>query len=183
MDNKGQGFSTFQLLIAAIVAIVILIILLAILRVIPGISSTGDPVQAASDKLKDASTKLSQHFKTDIVTFDKGSAMTAKAIVKSAEVGLQENQLCLSLGDYGSDTTDAWGGGVENGEENQIRYSGTASKNVRLSVLCDVGTELEGDIRTYYSGEAGLNPSWVSGCSCTSIDDICCLIALRTAAR
>lgn len=183
MDNKGQGFSTFQLLIAAIVAIVILIILLAILRVIPGISSTGDPVQAASDKLKDASTKLSQHFKTDTVTFDKGTTMTAKAIVQAAEVGLQENQLCLSLGDYGSDTSGVWTGGIEKGASNQIGYTGSASKNVKLSVLCDVGTELEDDITTYYSGEAGLDPSWVSGCDCTNMDDICCLIALRTAAR
>lgn len=182
MDNKGQGFSTFQLLIAAIVAIVILIILLAILRVIPGISSTGDPVQAASDKLKDATTKLSQHFKTDTVTFDKGTTMTAKAIVQAAEVGLQENQLCLSKGDYKDDET-VWSGGVEKGAQNQISYNGSASKNVKLSVLCDVGTELEDDITTYYSGEAGLDPAWVSGCDCTNMDDICCLIALRTAAR
>ena len=181
MDNKGQGFSTFQLLIAAIVAIVILIILLAILRVIPGISSTGDPVQAASDKLKDASTKLSQHFKTDIVTFDPGDTMTAKAIVIAAEVGLQENQLCLSLGDF-ADYGDVWS---ISSEYDRVSYKGSASKNVRLSVLCDLGMDLEDDIDKYYREDAGLQPEWVSGCPCViqHPNDICCLIALRTAAR
>ncbi len=175
MDNKGQAFSTFQLLIAAIIAIVILIILLAILRVIPGISSTGDPVQATSDKLKDAATKLTQHFKTDIVTFTKGYTMLAKSIVTSAEVGLEEDQLCLSRGDFG-DETEIWAVGDKH---EYIKYKGSVPKDVKISIVCDTGTNLEDTVRAY-SGEAGgLKEEWVSDCPCVGSGEICCLIALR----
>ncbi len=180
MDDRGQAFSTFQLLIAAIVAIVILVILLGVLRIIPIITGPGDPTAAASDKIKEAVASLSTHVMTEsAVTFDPGTVVTNKAIANKAQVGLEPDQICLSLGDFTDD--DSWEAGSE-GQSVTYKKSNRISKNVRLSVLCDVANDLEDDITNYYTN-AGLNSDWVSNCKCvtetTLQDQVCCVVMLR----
>lgn len=132
------------------------------------------PVKQVSDKLKDAVSKPTQHYKTDITRFDSGYIMDAKTIITTAEVGLDEDQLCLSLGDF-SDEAGLWE--VGNNHE-YIKYKGNEPKDVKISIVCDVGEHLNEAVEAF--GEAGiLNPDWLDGCGCIGSDDICCLIALR----
>lgn len=133
------------------------------------------PVEAVSDKLKDAATKLTQHYKTDVVTFSKGDTMLAKYIVTTAEVGLEEDQLCLSLGDF-SDEAELW----EVGDKHEyIKYKGDAPKDVKISIVCDVGEYLSETVEVCSGEFGGLDPDWLSGCECLNSGDICCLVALR----
>lgn len=153
------------------------IVLTIIFSLAPKPSSYSDlsfPIGATSYKLKDAATKLAQHYKTDIVEFNSGYIMDAKTIITTAEVGLDEDQLCLSLGDF-SDEAGLWE--VGNNHE-YIKYKGNEPKDVKISIVCDVGEHLNEAVEAF--GEAGiLNPDWLDGCGCIGSDDICCLIALR----
>lgn len=176
IDYKGQAFSTFQILIAAVVAIVILTILLSILGIIPFPFLQEDPTQAARDALTNAYSHLTTHVKTGSVTFHPGYTMLARSIVVGSNVAIEEKQLCLSLGDFSQDT-ETWSGDPEKG---RIAYKGNVPKKVRLSLLCDVGERLK-DTLDLYGEESGLSSSWVDECPCitSTPKEVCCVIALR----
>ena len=176
IDYKGQVFSTFQLLIAAIVAIVILTILLGILGLLPFPFFQEDPIKAARDSLTNAYSQKTTLINTGPVTFDPGKIMLARSIVVDNDVGIDEKQLCLSLGDFSQDT-EAWS---SNSDGSRIAYKGSVPKKVKLSLLCDVGESLK-DTLDKYGEEGGVSSSWVDNCPCVTNTpkEICCVIALR----
>ncbi len=170
--------------IAAIMAIITNPYILILITEITTLASPtyGNPLLVASQEIKIATDGLSTLFQRK-VTFKSGTILTSEAIVKAAEVGLEPEQICLSLGDFSDVGSSVWEGGVENGHENYIKYQGEHPKEVKISVVCHVGKGLENLIITYYNkpSKSGLDPNWVRNCSCADANRVCCLIALKNA--
>ncbi len=190
MGQKGQAFSTFKLLIAAIVAVVILMILLSILNIID-FSPRNQPIVGASDALEAAYQTPSALENSQSVTFTNGYTLSKKAVVERANIGISEDQICLSLGDYQDMTTSGFTGGVictgpdgDCSNENKISYDGGGNKTVKLSVLCYDGDELAGIVGTGPDSiYEDLKEEWIDQCECTTDTDlqkqICCAVMLR----
>jgi len=183
MNKKGQAFSTFQLLIAAVVAVVILVILLSILKIIdPWSLFFGDPIQVTSNAVRDAVSTQLTPITTKVVRLTENYTLTSKAIANSAKAsGITDEQICLSLGDFSG--ADGWVGG-EGDKDNIIIYKNRGEKSIRLTAFCSVAKELKENMEFYYAeGEGELNPEWVSHCSCITEhpEEICCVVALRYA--
>ncbi|MCD6478428.1 MAG: hypothetical protein J7L44_00910 [Candidatus Diapherotrites archaeon] len=202
MDSKGQAFSTFQLLIAAIVAVTILVILLHILNMIPPIGPSGNPEEAIANVIKDAvNTPATMKGTGTTVTFKSDAPMvTNEAIAEIADVGLEPEQICISPGEFmedteilapgekGSDTSKNWEA-FEDGS--MVRYRGS-TKNVSIVVVChSTATKLLNLIEKYL--EPDVKVGWMDGsqgepassfrCGCLE-DELyknqkCCLVALR----
>lgn len=201
MKEKGQAFSTFQLLIAAIVAVAILIILMQILGIITLPGPGDDPAVPMSDALKEASTSLASTKSARNINFTSDSPIvTSESIIYQAEIGLEPWQVCLSPGQFfeadevqvdnvWGDTDKAW----------QVRADGMALRYARpggqrtvnaIAICHHSGTALREYI-DLYMGDM-LKEDWMSGfhgggrfeCECLSGErsqQKCCLIALRYA--
>jgi len=191
MGQKGQAFSTFKLLIAAIVAVVILMILLSILNVID-FSPRNQPIVGASDALEAAYQTPSALESSQSVTFTQDYTLSKKAVVERANIGISEDQICLSLGDYQGMTTSGFTGGVictnsdgDCSNANRITYEGGGNRNVKLSVLCYDGEELPEIVGTTSPDSIyeNIEEDWIDQCECTTDTDlqkqICCAIILR----
>jgi hypothetical protein len=187
LGQKGQAFSTFKLLIAAIVAVVILVILLSILNLIDFNPRT-KPIEGASELLKQADqTKYALITSDQTVTFTRTTQVNTKAILDQSGLGLTEDLLCLSLGDY-SDNSQSDGEGLSNfvGTEKTLSYNANGKIDVKLSALCSEGSGLEGILN---DSKNAVNPkidgSWATHCACTQdaelTPQVCCVIMLRYA--
>ncbi|MCX8190446.1 MAG: hypothetical protein N3F05_04445 [Candidatus Diapherotrites archaeon] len=102
MNSKGQAFSTFQLLISAIIALAILVILLSVLGIIPNLFNISqNPVDAMVDKIKDARNKPAVPVQGGKVNFTKDNrTVTTESIASVSGVGLEKEQICLSPGQF-----------------------------------------------------------------------------------
>ncbi|MEM0359711.1 MAG: hypothetical protein QXK06_00025 [Candidatus Diapherotrites archaeon] len=190
LGQKGQAFSTFKLLIAAIVAVVILVILLSILGII-NFSPRNQPIVGATDALKEAyQTKTLLYTSREPVTFTRdNSIITSMAIVERANVGLAEDQVCLSLGELTDAASLAGFKGNDEGAWKKIEYTAGGQRNVKFAVLCmegksipdQVGSDQVGSGNTYQD----IDEAWVENCPCvkdkTINKDICCVIMLKYA--
>ncbi|MFH1234340.1 MAG: hypothetical protein V1493_01890 [Candidatus Diapherotrites archaeon] len=187
LGQKGQAFSTFKLLIAAIVAVVILVILLSILGLIDFNPQT-KPIEGAAELLKQADQTTYALVTSDqSVTFTRTTQINTKAILDKSGLGLTEDLLCLSLGDY-SQNSQSDGEGLSNfvGTEKNLAYNANGRIGVKLSALCAEGSELEGILD---DSQNDVNPkiggSWAAHCTCVTEADLqpqtCCVIMLRYA--
>lgn len=183
--EKGQAFSTFKLLIAAIVAVVILMILLSVLGFID-FSPRNQPIVSAADSLKQAYQTPSELVTSQRVTFTRTNNTLARlTVVERANIGISKEQVCLALGDFRNIEAGFEGGSDDPDDPNQerIMYEGN-SRDAKLSVLCYTGEDLESIVGS--SADAiyeEIENDWVDSCECTNDADlekqICCLIALR----
>ena len=192
IGERGQAFSTFKLLIAAIVAVVILMILLSILGYI-NFSPRNQPIVSAADALKSAYQTPSQLVTSQKVTFTKSNnTLSRLTVVERANIGISQDQVCLSLGDFaGLAGQGGFDGGVDGNPDNanRIMYTGGGSRDAKLSVLCYTGENLKeivgtGDKAIYTQ----IKDEWVDNCACAEegsdlAKQTCCLIALRVATR
>jgi hypothetical protein len=89
-SNKGQAFSTFQLLIAAVVALAILGILLPMITG-PGIGSS--PEDAIQEKLNTAPDKPGTLMYTDPIEFSSEDTPVVHAATVTRDTGFDQNQL------------------------------------------------------------------------------------------
>ena len=175
LNNKGQAFSTFQSLIAAIVAIAILAILFQILGIIPGIGQQ-EPSSNAADLVKSLVNKPATPKTSSQVTFKANDSINTKAIAEDSQAGVTSSNITLMLGDFkpAEFSLEA----KEAANLQSITYKGSSSKNVRLWAICD----RKGDIGEVVNA---LQPSetWDAGNYCPSVEnegETCCVIALRT---
>lgn len=173
MNDRGQAFSTFQLLISAVVALAILVLLLNILGSI-NIFGTQNPSEEAVNLIKSQINSPAElRTSGNPVTFKKDDSLNAKSIASRSGV-LTESQVCISKGEH-EETQEFEFPGIE-GEI--LRYNGSQLR-VRLSVICDTGTELEEDLESY-----GLSSDWLSNDACqelTELNQTACVVALRFA--
>jgi hypothetical protein len=202
MNSKGQAFSTFQLLISAIVAITILVILLHILNLVQPPGTSENPAETIANIIKEAvNSPATMKGGGTVATFKSNAPMvTSEAVAEKADVGLEPEQICISPGEFmedteilapgesGSDTTKNWEA-FEDGSK--VRYRGS-TKNVNIVVVChSTATKLLNTIEKYL--EPDIKVGWMDGsqgepassfkCRCLE-DELyknqkCCLVALR----
>gem|GEM_PF-648259 len=195
MNSKGQAFSTFQLLISAIIALTILVILLGVLGIIPGLFNISqNPIDAMVNKLKDATTKLATPVHGGKVTFKpEVGIVTSENLATTADVGLEKEQICISPGDFMEQTEIISKGETESGEKpwvarndgSMIKYKGS-SREASFTVICHApATRLRKYIEEDLEPE--IKVEWMDGssfkCACLESDfykdQKCCLIVLR----
>ncbi|MCH7902152.1 hypothetical protein IIC68_00180 [archaeon] len=136
MNEKGQAFSVFKLLIAAVVAGAILLILLQTLQVLPNIGSR-TPNEVASNAVKSQINEPGLPVIIENVTFDNGDTLFNKTIAEKSRA-LSTDQVCVAVSD---DAPNADSFEVIDGKT--VRYNGSFGQQVRLLVICDRGGELE----------------------------------------
>ncbi|MFH1751628.1 MAG: hypothetical protein ABH821_01670, partial [archaeon] len=92
-NEKGQAFSTFKLLIAAVIAIAILTLLMPIIVDLGGFT-TIEPDSEASSQLKSYVGRPGRYYLTKDVTFSKEDSMVAKSIAKGTGI-IEQSQICF----------------------------------------------------------------------------------------
>lgn len=177
INQKGQAFSTFKLLIAAIVAIAILTILLQVIGTISPLGQQ-DPGEEAIQQLKSYYNRPSEHKLTGEVFFDPEDSLNGKAIAQSTGI-LSPDQVCISAGDF-SEKEELFEEDSDLKGRSLVTYNGSSSFATKLSIICDTAGELGDDLKA-----SGLEENYLSSCTsngiCTNEDRRCCIIVLRAA--
>ena len=135
MNEKGQAFSVFKLLIAAVVAGAILLILLQTLQVLPNIGSR-TPNEVASNAVKSQINEPGLPVIIGNVTFNNGDTLFNKTIAEKSRA-LSTDQVCVAVSD---DAPNADSFEVIDGKT--VRYNGSFGQQVRLLVICDRANEI-----------------------------------------
>ena len=173
MDNKGQAYSAFQLLIAAIVAIAILGILISIIIiVVPPGNDLPTVAKQMIEKQKENRGAISTSGK---VKFMAGSSLAPTALVEGT--GLSPDQVCIHKGDLVNDAALKMQGSV-------LVNSSNNDREAKVSVICNGANSLlasinelelfQGDIE--FDGEKGK-------CNCPidneAATQLCCAVMLK----
>ena len=125
LNERGQEFSVFKLLISAIVAIVILTLLLNILGIIdPNINT--DPAEAAKNLLTSMDSSIFNQKISDSLDFSREHSINNAALAES--VGLNSEQICL----LASDNLPA----DFEGTGSRISRTGSSPQRVKLAGIC-----------------------------------------------
>ena|SRR3989338_6636100 len=173
-NEKGQAFSTFKLLIAAVVAIAMLTILLPIINQIGGIGQT-NPNDEAARQINGVGP--GEHRLTRSVNFSQETTLNARTIAAGSDK-YSEDQVCVTKGEF-DDTI------FEEVEGRTVQYKGTGAQAVKLSIICDRGDLMQrafedngleetlGESRTFCSGLEDK-----TGCSEGS-KQTCCIVMIR----
>ena len=160
MNSRGQAFSTFQLLIAAVIALMILVLLVNIISniIIPG---GQDPSSEAVQLLNSAINSPSELKVSKEVTFRPGASLNAKAIAEKTGT-LTENQVCVSRGDVPGEELFKLS---PNGKI--LTYQGSSASNFKLYVICErPGNLLDDDLLENIGSDLG---GWFKGSVCEGI--------------
>lgn len=142
MNSRGQAFSVFQLLIAAVVAGAILVILLQVLGTLPGISQ--DPNEVAGSSVQTQIDNIgSPAFKK--VTFENGSNLTAKTIAAKSSA-IPPEKVCVGVSE---DVPNAEADFQVNSSNSSVIYKGTFNQKARILVYCDNSRDLAEGINEF----------------------------------
>ncbi len=173
MNSRGQAFSTFQLLIAAIVALAILVILLGVMDVIPDFNDKKISDEASNFISSGAARPSDLQTSGSRITIKGGDTLNARALAEQSKI-ISQNQICISKGDFEGTTdfvfTDA--------EGTILRYDGSQT-GLKISVLCDTGTEIQNDLE-----KNGITADWMTTTQCQNVSQLsqlACIVALRYA--
>lgn len=135
-NQKGQGSSVFQLLIAAVVALAILGVLLSIIGGLPNVNQ--DPIKAARTALKDAVTTQGAPAYSPKVTLTEAKTIFTSRAVTPEDLGVPPERVCVgvekSLKSSFKETTPG----------KILTYKGSGSLQVVIGALCDDGKNLTG---------------------------------------
>ena len=158
MNQKGQAFSTFELLISAVVALAILVLLLNIVGNLQFFGGK-NPSDEAKVLIQSQISKPSELQTTRDVTFRPESSLNAKAIATASGV-ITADQICISPGDFADNKNfePSPNGAI-------ITYTGSANITTNLSVICDTGNQLQDDLTQI--GDIASN--WISGTQCEAV--------------
>lgn len=127
-NSKGQAFSVFNLLIAAVVALAILGLLMSVMGMID-FSTKTNPIDVAKSKLRDAQTNSYTPYPEEVIFNKKNNLITKAAITEI----LNTENLVLSCSSSLPQTFVC--------TDTSIKYSGTQDKKVNLLAIC--GTEAD----------------------------------------
>jgi len=171
INQKGQEFSVFKLLISAIVAIAILAILLSIIG--NPFDPRDNPADIAENLLKDANDKDYQEVVSKEIVFEKDHTISSRSL--GDELNLERQQVCLNI----LDDLESKGFAV-NAEKSLISYSRDTGSRVKIVGLCGpkdsfVSDNLAGDSPKLSDG--GFNFSSECGSVCPD-GQKCCVLAL-----
>ena len=173
MNDRGQAYSTFKLLIAAIVALAILMILLPIISSVLGILQN-DPTDKTRELLNNLYNQPETLKTAEDVTFTPNSNISGLAL--SEKLPLGKNEICMSLGDYEADTEAGFA--VSGDEHHRITWNGVSNKVVDIVVVCNLNFDM---LEQGFDGTIVEERSWEYS-DCEDIcgeDGRCCLVALK----
>jgi hypothetical protein len=163
MDNRGQHFDTFKLLIAAIVAVAILGILLAIIGPIG--PPNQDPTSSAVSLISSIQNNPGQMQPSGAVTFEPSTNLNSVSL--EARTSMSRNQFCLSLGPFENDSQFE----LRSSPHHEIIWKGAVSKTVKMAAYCDLsGTAVQEYISERLNSEIDC-----SNCG----EQKCCAVVLR----
>jgi len=168
LNQKGQAYSTFKLLIAAIIAMAILAILIPIIMQAMG-WLTASPLNETKSLLTDLVGSPGALKHTPEVAFKPAEVLPASALVE--RLGISRDQICMSTGQFEEDPDNGFECiGCEDASDNQrLAYHGTSNQSAKLAVVCNVNLdELLDDIEAYKL-EPGNDNDWEG----TSIEEAC----------
>ena len=146
INQKGQSYSTFKLLISAIVAVAILAVLMQILGMVDIFQQ--DPNALTKQELTGALTNLGAPQIVKEAIFSNGTVLSAQAI--SDNSGIEPTQLCMGISAVEDSGFELLGEGGESGVK--IQYGRATDKKLKIIVICNyydwlVGSD--GDLETY----------------------------------
>ncbi len=175
-DERGQTYSAFKLLIAAVVAVAILGILMTIITGVIGIF-TVKPIDATIRVVSDISSKPGTPGKTEIVTFKQGDALVSTSLAEKTT--LSADDFCMALGagnerNKGFDEDEEHGFDLITSPDHRILWKGSQSQSAKVNVVCNSGSLLKEDLGAY-----GLETP--SPCGCFDQTSTCCAIVLEKA--
>lgn len=137
--SKGQAFSTFQLLIAAVVALALLGVLMPIIMQALGFIQS-DPVSAAKTTLRSAFDSPGTVQATEAVTFSsKNREISAEGITDGT--GIAADQVIFFHNGFDNDF-DVIGTGTNNG----LAYKKSEKMTFALNILCTAPESLSQQI-------------------------------------
>jgi len=131
INNKGQAFSVFNLLIAAVVALAILGLLFTIMSQ-ASMGKTNDPSKVVKDSLKNS---INNPFtpKTNIVDFDK-THKTLNTMALATDTGMSSDDIKFCLHEKLTDSFQLKTGGKI------LQYQFNAKKTVKTITICGGNT-------------------------------------------
>ncbi len=177
MNNRGQAFSTFQLLIAAVVALAILVLLLNIIGSLPTPGTTKPQAEAVNLIKSQVNSPSELRTSSNAVIFTREDSLNSRAIATSSGV-LTSSQVCISMGDFANEQDSDFVDTNPNASGDIVQYQGSGQLRVKLSVICDTGTELANDLQNN-----GIDDStWMQSDKCQSVlslSQTACVVALR----
>jgi len=170
LNNKGQAYSTFKLLIAAIVALAILMILMSIISsIFPFFRN--DPTEKTSELLNNL-YKSPETIKTvEDVTFTPDYVLSALALSERLPLGRED--ICMSLGDYGDEENFE----LQTVGHHRIVWNGSSNKLTDIVVTCNINEEM---LMDGIEGTIFTERDWDRDIDCSICEGRCCLVALKT---
>lgn len=169
MNDSGQAYSTFKLLIAAIVALAILMILMPIIGSIFQIFQD-DPADKTIELLNAMHNKP-ETIKTTArdVTFAPNTTLSAASLANS--VPLSKNQICLTTGDFEGTEDFEWN---DDPGHHRIIWHGASNQNAKIAVTCNINLDLLKD-----GIDGTIFENWdTSDCDICKGKGRCCIVAL-----
>ena len=170
MNQKGQEFSAFKLLISAIVAVAILAILIPLI-IGPGLPQ--DPNVKVKQLIGQAVSNPSAVQIDNDVTFITDSSISAASIMSDS--GYSANQVCMGITKFENQDFRLIGGESTESGYYRIMYDGSSDKKVKVIVICDTDSEaLVNDI-VDYGHDDKIN---TSDCDICEGQGSCCAVIL-----
>jgi hypothetical protein len=172
LDKNAQAYSTFKLLIAAIVALAILMILMPIIGSVIGILEN-DPNDKARELLNNLYNQPEALKTTEDVTFSPDYVLSSTSL--SEKIPLSSEQICMSKGDYEDEDNFE----LQLDHRHRIVWKGSSKKTVKIVVTCNINLDylMEGIEGTIFEDRG-----WDSSLDCSVCENRgrCCLVALKT---
>ena len=148
MNQSGQAYSSFRLLIAAIVAVAILGILVTIIMSAMGFI-TANPLSETKSLLSELVGSPGALKHTPEVVFKPDDVLAASALAERLPIG--KDQICMSTGQFEEDDLGGFKClGCDGDDQHRIIYHGNSNRAAKIAVVCNVNLdELKSDIDAY----------------------------------
>ena len=170
MNQSGQAYSVFKLLIAAIIAVAILYILISI---IGGINIFGSDVQTVAKQIIQKQVDMPGQLDTSTAAiFKAGTNLAPSALVGNS--GLTPEQICLHKGELVDNLAVTVTGST-------LMQNGTTDLTVKVSVMCHKGDVLEDAVKETGFEDFLLNGTDGTCQDITSTAQKVCVVMLRFA--
>ena len=172
-NSKGQAFSTFQLLIAAVVALALLGVLMPIIMKTLGFAQ-GDPISTSKQLLQSQIDNPGTLSYTDSVAFTSSKNSLAASGI-SENTGVTREQIMLLNNGLSEFTATP-----EGQPANVLKYTRTTKGTYKIGVLCDWVADIEGAVGNYSSEIPN-----ITGVTATSFPDaagqkVCIVFPMRS---
>jgi hypothetical protein len=177
VNEKGQAFSVFKILIAGIVALAMLGILLPLLNIQ---TIQNDPSEVASSLVQKAlGSRYTLVQSEQKALFDTDSELVARSI-SAKNRSILENQVCIVPGKYDSEGSNLFS---DSATGSFITYTSSQSRDLKIAAICAEGTEIEDALDQRAEGTTSIAndirdhvQDQVAVCDCISSSEICCVV-------